>query len=415
LPPARKMLFMKTDGLFIKMIKPLILKNSIQKYAWGSYSAIQRLMNVPPSEEPWAELWMGAHPKAPSQVQVDGQWISLSDFISRYPEKILGGKTAEKFNNTLPYLFKVLAAERPLSIQAHPDAVQAHSGFERENNIGIEITAPTRNYKDKSHKPECICALTPFTGLKGFRKIASSITLLKHYCPNSLHDEILLLENKDLNFFFQLLMELPPSIKKTIIIEAIKNAEKENSHNFTAKWLIKLYRQYPDDIGVIAPLFLNLFCLDPGQALFLPAGELHAYLDGLGIELMANSDNVLRGGLTPKHVDVPELLKILNFAESVIDILIPNRISDCEKQYPVFADEFFLSSIVVTDSKKYFSQKHHNVEILLCVEGNACLSFNKKKNESINVRKGDSVLMPAALDSYQLSGNAHFYKAGVPL
>ncbi len=397
------------------MNKPLILKNTIQKYAWGSHFAIQKLTDTAPSKEPWAELWMGAHPKAPSKVQIDGQWVSLDDLISQCPEKILGEKTAKKFNNTLPYLFKVLAAELPLSIQAHPNATQAQIGFERESAAGLSLSAPTRNYKDNSHKPECICALTPFTGLKGFRKIDSAVELLEHFCPNGLAAEIENLKKKELKFFFQSLMELPDPQKKSIIQETVNNAEKHAASDLTSQWMIKLYQQYPTDIGVISPLFLNLFYLAPGQALFLSAGELHAYLDGLGIELMANSDNVLRGGLTPKHVDVPELLNILNFAESEIEILMPASTSACESEYPGFAEEFQLSVIHVSDSKTFVSPKNRSIEILLCTRGNAVLSYDSGTPNAINFKKGDSILIPAAVDSYRVYGNADVFKAGVPI
>ncbi len=397
------------------MNKPLILKNTIQKYAWGSHSAIQQLTDAAPSEAPWAELWMGAHPKSPSKVWIDGQWISLDELIPRFPEKILGEKTAKKFNNTLPYLFKVLAAEQPLSIQAHPNAAQAQIGFERESEAGLSITAPTRNYKDNSHKPECICALTPFTGLKGFRKIDSAVELLDRFCPNGLAAEIKDLKTRDLKLFFQSLMELPDQQKETIIQETVNNAEKQATSDRTSRWILKLYQQYPNDIGVISPLFLNLFCLEPGQALFLPAGELHAYLDGLGIELMANSDNVLRGGLTPKHVDVPELLNILNFAESEIDILLPENVSECEGRYPVYAEEFQLSVVQVSDSKTFVSPKNRSIEILLCTRGNADLSYDSGTTNAINFKKGDSILIPAAVGSYRVYGNADVFKASVPI
>ncbi len=406
---------MKTDGLHIKMVKPLILKNTIQKYAWGSYFAIQQLTDTAPTKEPWAELWMGAHPKAPSQVFVDGKWVALLDVISRFPEKLLGKNTAKKFNNTLPYLFKVLAAEQALSIQAHPNAVQAKNGFERESGTGLDINAPSRNYKDNNHKPECICALTPFTGLKGFRRIPSILERIDRFCPYELSAEIENFKNKDLKLFFQSLMELPERQKKTVIQETVENAKKQAASDLTSKWILKLYHQYPHDLGIISPLFLNLFCLEPGQALFLPAGELHAYLDGLGIELMANSDNVLRGGLTLKHVDVPELLNVLNFIESDIEILMPERISDCESKYPVFAEEFQLSAIHVSDSKTYISHQQRSVEILLCIQGNSRLTVNTDSDEFIKLKKGDSILIPAAAKAYHLKGNARFYKASVPL
>ncbi len=411
---------MKTDGFYIKMIKPLILKNSIQKYTWGSHSAIQQLMNKSPSEEPWAELWMGAHIKASSKIFIHGKWFSLSEYIRSYPEKILGKKTAVKFNNALPYLFKVLAAEKPLSIQAHPNARQAKNGYERENKKILALNDRTRNYKDNNHKPECICALTHFTGLKGFRKTDSAVELLDFFCPHSLTDEIKILKNKNLKLFFQSLMELTDSRKDDVLAEAIQNAEKMNPPDNISKWLLRLFRQYPADIGVISPLFLNLFSLEPGQALFLPAGELHAYLDGLGIELMANSDNVLRGGLTAKHVDISELLNILNFVESDINVLTPEPISGSEEQYPSFAEEFQLSTISINDSNNYTSNNQRSVEILLCVDGDAKVSYKTEQNESFNtemieLHKGDSVLIPAALDLYQINGNAQLYKAGVPL
>jgi mannose-6-phosphate isomerase len=256
--------------------------------------------------------------------------------------------------------------------------------------------------------------------LKGFRSIASSVELLESFCPHSLTDEIKTIKNKNLKLFFQSLMELSASRKDAVITESIQNAEKANPPDIIGKWLLKLYRQYPSDIGVISPLFLNLFSLEPGQALFLPAGELHAYLDGMGIELMANSDNVLRGGLTPKHVDIPELLNVLNFVESDINVLMPKPVSDSEELYPVFAEEFQLSAIAVNDSKTYTSLKNRSAEILLCIDGNARVSYKTEPNESVNVEilelhKGDSVLIPAAMDSYQINGNAKFYKAGVPL
>lgn len=397
------------------MYKPMKLKNRIQTYAWGSYSAIQELLNASAREEPWAELWMGAHPKAASQVLVDGDWIPLDDFIRRFPEKILGEKAAARFNNTLPYLFKVLAAEQPLSIQAHPDAGQAKTGFDREEASGLDIHAPIRNYKDRNHKPECICALTEFIGLKGFRKISSAIELLKRFCPKELANVINAIELKNIKFFFQSLMELPDSRKASAIQEAVESAAKQQSPDIISEWVLKLHRQYPSDIGVLSPLFLNLFCLQPGQALFLPAGELHAYLKGFGIELMANSDNVLRGGLTPKHVDVPELMNVLHFKESEIDILVPQKITSCENQYPVLAEEFELSVIHVENSKSYVSARQRSAEILLCVSGNARLFGGADKTGAIDLKKGDSVFIPAAADAYRITGDARFYKASVPL
>jgi mannose-6-phosphate isomerase len=156
------------------------MKNTVQEYAWGSFTAIAELLgNGSPSKTPQAELWMGAHPKAPSMVNCDGNWISLLEFIEKNPDRILGKKVAEKFNNRLPYLFKVLAAAKPLSIQAHPSIDQAKQGFERENRQGIPLDAYNRNYKDDNHKPECICAKTRFWALNGFRKNSNIVGLME--------------------------------------------------------------------------------------------------------------------------------------------------------------------------------------------------------------------------------------------
>ena len=177
---------MKTAASLYNMNQPFKLKNQIQNYPWGSHSAIQHLMGIPPTREPWAELWMGAHPVAPSRIYVNDEWMSLDTFIRHSPIQILGKKTADQYQNTLPFLFKLLAAEKPLSIQAHPDKAQAKNGFDRENHLGIPLTDPKRNYKDFHHKPECICALTPFTGLKGFRNIDDIVAQLAVLCPENL-------------------------------------------------------------------------------------------------------------------------------------------------------------------------------------------------------------------------------------
>jgi mannose-6-phosphate isomerase len=180
------------------------------------------------------------------------------------------------------------------------------------------------------------------------------------------------------------------------------------------KWVQTLCQKYPDDIGILSPAILNLVTLDPGEALFLPAGELHAYLYGLGIELMANSDNVLRGGLTPKHIDPPELLTVLNFQERDIDILLPENTASGERVYPVFAKEFFLSVITLDPGYTYIAPEKHSADILLFTSGAGSITYGRN-NAPVQFSKGTSVLIPAIVDSYRVSGNAVIYKAGVPL
>lgn len=393
-----------------------LLENTIQEYAWGSYTAIANLLEKKaPSDVPQAELWMGAHPKASSMVIYKGSVISLQELISKYPEDILGKSIAEKFNNKLPYLLKVLAAARPLSIQAHPNLAQAKEGFKRENEQGITIDAPNRNYKDDNHKPECICALTTFWAMNGFRKISDILLFMEKVCPNSLGKELDKLKKYDtygLKQFFKFLMTLDQKRKKQVLSEAIKNARKFVKLDPVFEWIVKLSKEYPGDIGIISPAMLNLICLEPGEAMFLFSGELHAYLDGLGIELMANSDNVLRGGLTPKHVDVPELLKVVNFEERDIKILKCEKNNAAECIYASMAEEFLLSIISVDSKKNYTSSIDRSAEILLCTGGNAEI-IDCEKNSAISIQKGQSAIVPASVRMYNIKGTAKIYKASV--
>jgi mannose-6-phosphate isomerase len=320
---------------------------------------------------------MGAHPKAPSMVKYGGKWVSLLELIKNNPEDILGKETAQKFNNTLPYLFKVLAAAKPLSIQAHPGKTQAISGFEKENRLGIPIDAYNRNYKDDNHKPECICALTPFWALNGFRRVSEILLLMEKICPQGLAGELDDFRNQPdkqgLKNFFTVLLTMEPERKKQVIDDALKNAHRFSEDDNLFKWTIKLYNEYKTDIGIFSPILLNLICLKPGQAMFIPSGTLHAYLDGVGIELMANSDNVLRGGLTSKHVDVRELLSILDFEERGVNIIASKKSKDFEMIYLSPAEEFVLS--VISDNKEiaYKSPVKRSIEIILCTNGKALI------------------------------------------
>jgi mannose-6-phosphate isomerase len=395
------------------------LKNTVQNYAWGSLTAIPDLLGVSnPTNMPQAELWMGAHPKAPSEVQYDGQWMSLIDLIEKYPEDILGKTVAQKFNNTLPYLFKVLAAASPLSIQAHPNSVQAREGFRRENSLEIPLNAPHRNYRDDNHKPECICALTPFWALCGFRKISTIVSYFNAACPKGLKDELTALKlntsSEGLKHFFSVLLTLAADRRQSIIDEAVSNVRKWEGEDAAYEWIVKLSDAYPRDTGILSPLLLNLLCLEPGQAIFLGAGQLHAYLDGVGIELMANSDNVLRGGLTPKHVDVSELLKVLHFEEHEVTFLEPDKINNHERVYACPAREFALSIITLPENESYMRRNGKSVEILLCTAGKAEL-MDMDHKDNLSLKKGMSAIIPAAVKRYKIEGQATFYKAAVPV
>lgn len=401
------------------MVTISLLKNTIQEYAWGSIRAIPDLLGRKNSKKrPQAELWMGAHPKAPSLAYHNGQWISLLRLIAQDPENILGKKVAKKFNNRLPFLFKVLAAAKPLSIQAHPNRHQARTGFQRENAQKISLEAPNRNYRDDNHKPECICALTQFWALSRFRKIPKILTYLQQLNLRQLSDMLTefkqLPRPQGLQRFYTSLMSLKRDQKKRVVAEALKNARNMVAEQPVFEWMIKLADHYPQDMGVLAPLFLNLICLEPGQAVYLDAGELHAYLEGLGIELMANSDNVLRGGLTPKHVDVPELLRVLNFEDQDITLLTPETAVANEMIYPSPAAEFVLSVITLNNGSVYQSPRQRNVEIIICTQGKLTIADRDLQTET-HLPQGTSVIVPASVAHYSLKGEGVCYKAGVPL
>jgi mannose-6-phosphate isomerase len=400
-------------------MKISILKNTIQEYAWGSTRAIPDLLGRKnPERKTQAELWMGAHPKAPSLVQQNGQWVSLPELIAKNPVDILGKKVARNFNNRLPYLFKVLAAARPLSIQAHPGLHQAREGFQRENAQKIPLDAPNRNYRDDNHKPECICALTRFWAFSRFRKISGILPYFEKLNLQQLAVELADFKKRPtpngLKRFYTSLMTLGKDHQKRIVAEALGQARGLESEDPVFHWMLKLADDYPDDIGVLSPILLNLICLEPGQALFLDAGELHAYLEGLGIELMANSDNVLRGGLTAKHVDISELLRVLKFEDQDVTLLNPVKSVANELIYPAPAAEFVLSVITLNRGATYQSPKNRSVEILICTRGKATILDLSDQTET-QLPQGASAIVPACVERYRIKGQGTCYKAGVPL
>ncbi len=333
------------------------------------------------------------------------------------PEAILGRKTAARFQNRLPFLFKVLAAAEPLSIQAHPSQAQAVAGYDRENAAGIPLDAPHRNYRDPNAKPEIICALTPFWGMNGFRSLASIRALLNRYCPmlfillSAGDDEEAGTATERRRSFFQHLMGLDNAHCSAAIEACI--ARMDGTEPDLENWIRRLNEHYPGDVGVLSPLWLNLVCLLPGEAMFLPAGQLHAYLEGTGIELMANSDNVLRGGLTPKHVDVRELMNVLRFSSTPVEKLHCRPLDDPVCRYDAPAEDFRLSVIHLRGGDAYASRSEGAVQILLATSGEATVTW-KNGTGQMTVTSGASALVPAGVGEYALSGTARIFVAGVP-
>jgi len=357
------------------------LDNAVRPYAWGSRTVIAELLGQPvPSPHPQAELWLGAHPADPSMlVQPDGSRHSLLDAMTTDPDTVLGPVRAQRWNGTLPYLLKVLAADEPLSLQAHPSLEQARDGFAREEAAGIPRDAADRNYRDANHKPELICALTEFHALVGFREPADSVRLLHALDVPELagHAELLAGEpNADgLRALFTTWITLPQAVLDTLVpalqAGAVRLAGAAGEFQAVARTVLELSERYPGDAGVLAALLLNRVTLVPGEALFLPAGNLHAYLSGAGVELMANSDNVLRGGLTPKHVDVPELLRVLDFGAAPPPVLrgLPDG---GWTRYDTPVEEFLLRRWDATPAD-HVAVPDGGPRILLCTAGSACV------------------------------------------
>lgn len=363
------------------------LRPKIQEYAWGSHHAIAELLGQPtPSAEPQAELWMGTHPAAPSEALVGGTWRSLSEVLDA----------------PLPFLFKVLAADQPLSIQTHPDTAQARRGWEREEAWGIDPLARRRNYRDPNPKPEIVYALTDFHVLCGFRPpaaIASSLGALGlDDLPGSaalgMRDA-----SQALAGFLCDLLEAPQETILPWLVRSLAAAEVGREHpdeGERCRWLLRLCEFHPGDRGVLAPLFLEHVVLEPGEGLYTAPGTFHAYLQGCALELMASSDNVLRGGLTQKHVDVPELLSVLRF--------------EPERPVPIVplagpgGEEIFTSpkGKLVLQRHRLAAEESTRLDpeagsLLLCTEGTAHLGGTEASTAGgitpLRLRRGETVFL----------------------
>ncbi len=393
------------------------MRNAIQPYAWGSATAFAELFGIPnPTRAQQAEIWMGAHPKAPSSVESDTGWEPLDRLILQHPEAILGPKSAAAFGPGLPFLFKALAAAEPLSIQAHPDAALAAEGFARENRLGLAPDAPERNYRDPRHKPECLCALTPFRALCGFRRPADILDLLERLCPAALRGEIAAFaatpDSGGLRCLFAGLISLDAERRQAVVAEALARAQRSEDERLA--WVVRLGRRYADDIGVLAPALMNVVRLEPGQAIFLAAGVPHSYLHGTGVEIMANSDNVVRGGLTPKHVDIPELLRVLRFDPVAADPVATRQVGCCETRYLTPAAEFALCALRLTPGDVFRGADRPGAEVLLGVNGSARVTEEGPGGRTLDLAPGESALVPAGAPAYRLTGHGLLYKAGLP-
>ncbi|CAM3811377.1 mannose-6-phosphate isomerase, class I [Smaragdicoccus niigatensis] len=379
-----------------------LLEGALRSYAWGSRTAIADLCGRPsPSKHPEAELWLGAHPGDPAFVVSDGARTSLLDVIATSPESSLGTQVLPAFGPRLPYLLKILAADEPLSLQAHPSLAQAKEGFTRENRAGVPIDSPVRNYKDESHKPELIVALSPFDALAGFRDPHRTIALLAALEVPALQTYIDLLagapDESGLRAVFTTWITMPPPAMEALIAQVLDGCVKylsgtSREYAQDVRLVLEIANIYPGDAGVLGVMLLNRVQLQAGEGLFLAAGNLHAYLRGLGVELMANSDNVLRGGLTPKHIDVPELLKVLDFRPIDPPIAVPVQCGRGLARYETPAPEFALYRVDIEPGVDS-DLPADGPRIVVCTEGNVRL---KDRNSTLDLAPGQSAWLPAA-------------------
>jgi mannose-6-phosphate isomerase len=384
------------------------LTNTIRPYAWGSRTALPALLGTPPTGEPQAELWMGAHPGAPSTIDRGLGQRSLGAVIDAAPEAELGEGVVRRFGPALPFLLKVLAAGEPLSLQVHPDLDQARTGFAKEKARGVPLDARDRNYKDTNHKPELICALGEFTGLCGFRDPTGTALLLDHLSVPALASLTQILrgkpEDEALREVLTTILTMTPQTLAQVVAQTTRALERAAAHPDGLPGALvpavgayaTLGHAFPGDPGVIAALLLNHVRLQSGEALYLGAGVPHSYLGGLGVEILANSDNVVRCGLTSKHVDVPELLTIVDFRSTEPAVLrsVPVPGSDGEELYPTPIEEFRLSRYTLGGTAAEARRVPGDVpQILLCTEGTAVLT--DADGSSLTLGRGESAFVSA--------------------
>jgi len=440
-------------GFSMQHINPVLLSPAIQRYAWGSVTDFPQLFGMRnPDSEPMAELWYGTHPDGPTQVcdpAGSPAGFDLRSYVQQFPAQMLGDELGKRYGSELPFLLKVLAAGLPLSLQAHPSKEQAEAGFAREQGLGVPVGAPHRSYRDRNHKPELIAALTPFGAMVGFREPGAIQHLLAPLGPEAtpLREA---LKSGGLQGLYDAVSELSTTRLRSII-HAVKDliaaddareqeGQEEDSREQDSReqdsplalcyrTIVSLSSTYPDDPGVLAPLYLNLLQLQPGQALYLPAGILHAYLYGVGVEIMANSNNVLRGGLTSKFIDREELRRVVRFEP----YQAPRLSGAARHEYATSFEEFALSRLELSTKELTVARPQPGPEILLCTHGKAL--FKVVTNEApgansgadphadphadpnptvdLELSAGKAIFVPASCTAYLLSGPATVFRACV--
>lgn len=387
-----------------------LMHNPIQRYDWGSHDALTRLFGIAnPDGGPQAELWMGAHANGCSLLQTPQGEVRLADWIAAQPQAALGANTAARFGG-LPFLFKVLCAEKALSIQVHPSKAQAEAGYARDNASGLAAHAANRNYRDDNHKPELVFALTPYQAMNGFRPLADILALFARLNLPVLAPLTSALaadqSEAGLSAFFRALLTLQGE-QKQAALDGLITAAAQYPQEETFAVILALAKQYPGDVGLFAPLLLHVLTLQPGEAMYLDACTPHAYIRGTGLEIMANSDNVLRAGLTPKHINVDELLRCTRCVglDAAGLRLAPRREGEIE-HYDVPVPDFTFS---VYPSGEHALQQQ-SAEILFAIDGT--LTLQQADGSTLTLQPGQSAFVPAATTGYHARSTGRFARAG---
>lgn len=391
------------------MLGILPLECPVRHYDWGSRTALGRLLGRPASGRPEAEMWMGAHPVAPSVAQVGCGRVPLDRLVAGRPIETLGRCAATgQGAAALPFLFKLLALGGPVSVQLHPTRARAARGFDAEERTGVPIDAPHRCYRDRGHKPELLLALEPMEVLAGIRprpEIEAALAaagVAELAATAAAGQDAAAAVGRVLRAALTLDRAAGARLHRRLVAGAAPGIA-------AGALLARLAERYPDDPAVIAALLLNRVALRPGEALYTPPGQLHAFVSGVGVELMASSDNVLRAGLTTKHVDVDELLAAGDLRPAPSARVAPRPAGPAEQVYPTPAEEFELSVIDLQSGGAFAPRR--GPEILLLLGDGARLRW---PGGTLALRRGDAVFVPAAVPAYAARGAGRLYRARVP-
>ncbi len=376
----------------------LKITNQARDYAWGSHTLISDYFGIPATGKPMAEIWFGTHPGSPAVLD-DNPALTLSEQLQ---------------GHQLGFLLKILAADQALSIQAHPNSDQAKQGFLRENSLGIALDAPIRNYRDDKHKPEMIVALSDFEALCGFRAISEIQELLRDLAEHNQASEAL----TELGTGWLNLLASETGLQKLFSDVANRRgnfdgiaAEIAAMADYDSRFALadQLNKIYPGDPGVLLALFMNHVFLQPGESLYLPAGNIHAYLSGLGVEVMAASDNVLRGGLTSKHIDVKELEAVLNFSPTPVPKVKQVELSSGFIHYPCDTDDFLLYRLEPSGQRVMAEIPLPGESIILCTAGEVAISNSLEESQIL--RRGEAAYLSGEARYFNLSGSGTAFLA----